>query len=215
MSLSQFIIEKTKKNRGAKPPAKKLKVEESVMIWIGLMEFKDQMKPVWGKRLPIEVPKAAGYPEILEKAVEKWSRNDRNFDSKANYIVLYSDGQHALMLPGQTDFFELEKYKKEVGKDFKRVTLFLALESEYNEFEGIPNYDESPPRSPPFVPGGDEGAESQEIAKQVEKDEELAKNFQEQFDNEVSMSVQLGPTEGAKEDHGASGSGAGTDQVEW
>ena len=213
--LAEFVSEKTKKHQGNKPPAKKPKIEEPVMIWISLMEFKDQMKPVWGKRLPIEVPKAAGYPEILEKAVEKWPRNDRNFDGKANYIVLCSDGQHARMLPGKIDFFELEKYKREVGKDFKRITLFSALESEYNEFEGIPNYEESPPRSPPFIPGGDEGAESQEITKQVKKDEELAKNLQEQFDNEVPMSVKLGPKEGAKEDHKTSGSSAGNDQVEW
>ena len=61
-----------------------------VTINIGLMRFNgNDLKPIWGKQLPIQVPKAAGCAKILSKGIEKWQAFDRKFDHEEDYFVLY------------------------------------------------------------------------------------------------------------------------------
>ena len=49
---------------------------------------------------------------------------DRSFDGKKTYELLFEDGSCALFMPGLKDLCELGKNKLEIGKDFKRITLF-------------------------------------------------------------------------------------------
>lgn len=43
--------------------------------------------------------------------------------------MLYEDGKEALFLPGQTqNFFVLSKYKEELGRDYRRIVLFLCTQ---------------------------------------------------------------------------------------
>ena len=89
---------------------KKIKVnpDENVTINIDLMRMADtDLKPVWGKRLPIQVPKSASYARILSQGIDKWVAFDRKFDGEEDYVVLYEDGSHAIFLPGQEDDFRL------------------------------------------------------------------------------------------------------------
>eukprot|EP00112_Aurelia_sp_Birch-Aquarium-sp1_P017544 Seg408.3 transcript_id=Seg408.3/GoldUCD/mRNA.D3Y31 product="hypothetical protein" protein_id=Seg408.3/GoldUCD/D3Y31 len=88
---------------------------------------------MWGKRLPITVAKSATYDDILQRSVAKWS-----------YVLLYEDGSYALFMPGgYKDFFDLEKYKNELGKEYKRITLFLCTKSDYDLFEAPPSANEA------------------------------------------------------------------------
>lgn len=110
-------------------PKKKVKVnpDEIVTINIGQMRNSgNDLKPIGGKRLPIQVPKSASYTRILSKGIEKWIAFDRKFDPEEDYVLLFEDGSHAICLPGQEEDFQLEKYKTELGKDYKRITMYLC-----------------------------------------------------------------------------------------
>lgn len=77
----------------------------------------NDLKSIWGKRLPFQVPKSAGYSKILSKGIEKWQAFDRKFDHEEGYFPLFEDGSHTICLPGQEEDFQLEKYKTELGRD--------------------------------------------------------------------------------------------------
>ena len=65
--------------------------------------------------------KSAGYARLLSKGMEEWAAFDRKFDPEEDYMLLFEDGSHAVYLPGQEEDFELEKYKTELGKDYKKI----------------------------------------------------------------------------------------------
>ena len=66
----------------------------------------DVLKTVWGKWLPLLVPRDATYSLLSEKAVAKWTAFDCNFDGKQEYVVTYDDGREAQFMPGGCkDFF--------------------------------------------------------------------------------------------------------------
>ena len=140
-SFEEFVKEKksTSQTRFDRKNGKRKRVAEDVTINIGLKKIADgDLKTIWGKRLPITVAKTAAHFQVLEKAVAKWAAFDRNFDSEKDYVLLYEDGSSALFMPGEKkEFFELQKYKDALGKDYKRITLFLCLSQHYYEAEGI------------------------------------------------------------------------------
>ena len=143
-SFEEFVKGKKSRSEGAscygKPVKKKPKVED-VTINIGLKKMvESNLKTTWGKRLPITVSRNAAHCQILERAVEKWAAFDRSIDSQQEYVLLYEDGSSALFMPGdKKEFFELQKYKDALGKDFKRITLYLCLTQDHYEAEGIPH----------------------------------------------------------------------------
>jgi hypothetical protein len=81
-----------------------------------------------GKMLALLVNKNANYKILLEKATVKWQDFHANlYEEGAEYVLLLEDGQEALFLPGSCkEFFTLNRYKEEILKDFKRITLFLC-----------------------------------------------------------------------------------------
>ena len=84
-------------------PKKKAKVgqNENITINIGLMRLSgNDLKPVWGKRLPIQVLKTADYARILSQGIEKWVAFNRKFDGEEHFLLLYEGGSCALSLPG-------------------------------------------------------------------------------------------------------------------
>ncbi len=137
MSFDDFVKEKTSKRNctfGFEATKKKKKAKNKnpdVTINIGQKKFvDDDFKTIWGKTLPVSVPRNAPYALILERAVEKWTAFDRKFNSEDSYALVYDDGSHAQFLPGLANFFDLEKYKMELDKDFKRITMYLCTSSD-------------------------------------------------------------------------------------
>lgn len=137
--FDEFI--KDKAARRQKPTAaKKAKVEDpNVTIFIGRKHFvDDRLKTIWGKRLPITIPSKANYATVLEKALEKWKAFDCHFNYDVQHVIVYDDGRCAQFMPGTNkDFFSLECYKREVGKEYKRITLYLCKMKDYNASLGI------------------------------------------------------------------------------
>eukprot|EP00794_Sanderia_malayensis_P018331 gene18331-20153_t len=108
-----------------------------------------RLKTIWGKRLPITIPSKATYATVLEKALEHWKAFDCHFNYDIQYVIVYDDGRCAQFMPGTNkDFFSLECHKREIGKEYKRITLHLCKMEDYNAslgiFQGTDDYDEDP-----------------------------------------------------------------------
>jgi hypothetical protein len=51
---------------------------------------------------------------------------------------LYEDGQQAVFIPGSDkEPFTLSRYHEELGKDFKRITLFICPNHDFLKAEGL------------------------------------------------------------------------------
>ena len=72
---------------------------------------------------------------MLEKSVLKWKAyySDCYCDGE-EYVLLLEDFTEAVFLPGSNnkEFFTLHRYQQELGKDFKRITLYLATKSDFH-----------------------------------------------------------------------------------
>ena len=51
--------------------------------------------------------------------------------SNLDYILLYPDSSKIVNLPGTTDEFVLNKYKEDVGRNYNRITFFIATKTDY------------------------------------------------------------------------------------
>ena len=120
----------SKKNKGAKGKKVDLRGgnhEREVIIFIGLVEWNESsecLKWKHGKRMALKVNRDDPPPPavLLQKAVEKWKAYFSNyFDLNEDYVLLLEDYKEATFLPGSGK----ERYQEELGKDFKRITLFL------------------------------------------------------------------------------------------
>ena len=85
-----------------KPNKKMRKADEDVSICIGRKQLSEEktLKTMWGKRLPITVPKNGTYAIIIDKALKKWQSFDRNFSNEEEYVLVYDDVRHAQFMPG-------------------------------------------------------------------------------------------------------------------
>lgn len=94
------------------------------------------LRPIWGKNLPLTVDKSSTCAAILATATAKRKAHDRHFAQqceKEEFRLVLPDGSDALFLPGRKrEFFNLETYKNDVGKPYKRITLFLCTASDKN-----------------------------------------------------------------------------------
>ena len=109
MSLDDFTKDKKSKRscRSEFQTKKKAKcIVPDVTINIGQKKIANgEMKTIWGKRLSRNAP----YAQILQKGIEKYS-------------LVYQDGSCAQFIPRPyKDFFD---HKTELGKDFKKITLY-------------------------------------------------------------------------------------------
>ena len=75
---------------------------------------------------------------LLHKALDQWKAYFNNcYDNKEDYVLLLEDYKEAMFLPGSTkEFFTLDRYREEFGKDFKRITLFHCTLSDFRMSEG-------------------------------------------------------------------------------
>ena len=76
--------------------------------------------------------------------MEKWKAFYSHLYAENNeYVLLYESGEEALFLPGsKNEFFSLERYQQELGKDFNRITLFLCTSLDYFISQGLNDSDD-------------------------------------------------------------------------
>ena len=98
------------------------------------------MKPKRGKKLPLRVLPTVDYVTLLQQAKEKWRNFNSNiYDENQVYHLLYEDGSHAIWVPGteRKEKFTLKRCKEEIGKDYKRITMFLCTDCEFKLAQDI------------------------------------------------------------------------------
>ena len=125
-----------------KPKGKQAKVETNdktpseVTINIGLRKFRDDdLKFVRGNSLPLKVRPGIGAEELLQKAAEKIVKFNRELTGGAlGFTLLYPDRTKVVTLPGSSEPFTLENYKKEIGKIYSRLTFHVCKTADYLEF---------------------------------------------------------------------------------
>ena len=66
-------------------------------------------------------------------AIEKHSHHDQSFCDSEENVLLYPEGKEELFLPGITSTrFQLDSYKKESGKPYSQIVLYLCSTSEFD-----------------------------------------------------------------------------------
>ena len=116
---------------------------------------------------------------------------------------MYEDGICALFLPGpEKELFTLKRYQEEIGKDFKRITLFLCTDHDLKKSEGHCESTDSseepifvktsvplPAEMPPSSSSGDVEVETtsskEETEAQFALDQLVASELQELYDVNV------------------------------
>ena len=65
----------------------------------------------------------------------KWKPFHKDYVREGlEYKLLFEDETEARFLPGQSkEFFTLSRYKEELGRDYRRITLFLCREEEFEQ----------------------------------------------------------------------------------
>ncbi|PFX19774.1 putative RNA-directed DNA polymerase from transposon BS [Stylophora pistillata] len=117
------------KGKGKGP---KLKEESpDVTIQIGLKVFRcndEKLKEKRGKRLSVQVKCDANYKPLLDTAQRMWKTYHKDLcDEGTEYTLILEDSQEACFMFGsQAEFFQLNKYKEAIMKDYKRITSFLC-----------------------------------------------------------------------------------------
>lgn len=143
----------TERSSRFKPKAKKAKIEtkgkeckdktpSEVTISIGLRKLRDDdLKFVRGSSLPLTVRPSIGAEELLKKAAEKIVKfNSGLTGGLLGFTLLYPDRTKVNKLPGSSESFTLEKYKREIGKIYSRLTFHVCKTEDYLEFLCKPSY---------------------------------------------------------------------------
>ena len=153
-----------------------------------------------GKRIRCVVANDDTKAAILRKAVEKWKHCHKNLcDSDEIYSLLYESGEVVDKQLGSDEDFVLYKYRREIAKDYKRITLYVCKCSDLEVSVLSPqlSYDaENEASSPPIKKARDDNeqrcSETKKICSVAETNETFAcypdipindyHSFQEFFD---------------------------------
>ncbi|XP_011487938.2 G2/M phase-specific E3 ubiquitin-protein ligase isoform X2 [Oryzias latipes] len=106
---------------------------KTVQINIGLMSRQGyDLKAVRGKTLPLNTNPEITAQDLLKRAAIKMATFNKDL-GEGPYVLLYPDCTKVVNVPGTERPFTLEEYKKEIGKNYSRITLFICSE---RHFEG-------------------------------------------------------------------------------
>ena len=109
-------------------------------INVGLIHRpKGVLKTVRGKQLPISVPAGADAPCVLAEAVRKHTAYN-HIDSEDVYHLLYPSFLEVITLPGTSDPFTVDRYAKDSGRNYARVTLYLCPQEDFLDLSGEINW---------------------------------------------------------------------------
>ncbi|KAK0140646.1 G2/M phase-specific E3 ubiquitin-protein ligase [Merluccius polli] len=90
------------------------------------------LKPVRGKTLPLSTMPEVAAADLLKQAVQKLKTFNKDMDD-GPYHLLFPDGSEVVFVPGTEKPFLLSEYKKEIGKPYARITLFVCPYEHFKE----------------------------------------------------------------------------------
>ena len=93
---------------------------------------KANLKRVRGSTMALTCVASSNQNVILELAVAKHSRFNRELNGDLKYTLLYPDGSEVKStLLESNEAFSLEKYKNELGKPYSRITFYVCRVEEF------------------------------------------------------------------------------------
>ena len=111
------------------------------------------------------------HTHILSKAVKKWKAYHSDlYIEDEEYLLVFESGKQAQFIPGTVEFFTLSRYQEEIGKDYKRIVLYLCSQMDVNSAEH--GYDSTDDEY-----SAEEG-KAKRAKLQIKNDEELARKLQ-------------------------------------
>jgi len=104
------------------------KSTEAVLINVGIIRENDRgiIKIVRGSKLPVQVPRNANVETILKLSLKKHAEQDQYFCASEDYVLIYPDKKKVETIPGTKTIFSLDAYKKNLGKPYSKLDLFLC-----------------------------------------------------------------------------------------
>ena len=132
-----FFKSKTKqtKNSGSSTSKQTKKPEKTVIINIARRDDFGDLKPVRGKRLPIQLKDTASALEVKSEAIDKHADHDQEFCASESYVLLYPDFKEVCFVPGTSEMFKINLYKESLGKPYSQVVIYLCNTSGF-EYTG-------------------------------------------------------------------------------
>jgi hypothetical protein len=128
---SRFQPEKKLKSGSNSTLKEKGKEDTQVSINVGYMKFEgDKFKKCRGRTLPVKVPVTADRKTILERSICKHVNHFKDVHENLEYTLIYPDNSEIVRLPG-TEQFVLNKYREDVGRNYNRITIFIATKTDY------------------------------------------------------------------------------------
>lgn len=175
------------KSRVSQTSTKKSK-QEDVIISIGIKQWSEKelkLKPTRGKRLALRISNQAPYCDVRDRAIEKWSSYQSDcYKEGAEYMLLFEAGKSAQFLPGTVDLLTLKRHQDEIGRDYKRIVLYLCTEEDYQLSNGEYSSKEGQGMSDDEEPLQKQIKLDKYLETLVEDDEKLAREMQAEFDKE-------------------------------
>jgi len=90
------------------------------------------LKAKRGKRITLKVNNKDDALNIRIKAQQKWIQFYPNlYNVERDYLLLYESGELIENLPGSSEKFSLQRYREEIDKDYKRITLYLCMKEDF------------------------------------------------------------------------------------
>ena len=110
------------------------KQSDHVTINIGVLAWSERssaVKPIRGKRICLRTSKDSDYETIRTNGIKRLRDfNPEIININKDYLLAFESGEIALNIPGTFEKFCLSKYRDELGKEYKNITLFLISQSD-------------------------------------------------------------------------------------
>lgn len=133
-SLTFLEFTKTKSKSWFNKVQRKKQKSNEVAINIGIFLWNERagsVKPIRGKRVCLRINSDASYERIHSQGLQRMTDFHRDvIVENTNYLLAFESGEIAYFIPGTTQEFILEKYKNELGKEYKNITLYLISEDD-------------------------------------------------------------------------------------
>ena len=106
-----------------------------VTIQVGRIGTNEQgdFKPMRGKRFPILIKETAEYYDIKHEAMNKHAANFQDFCCLEPHMLLYPYFKEVICIPGSIEDFQLDKYKRYLGKSYSQILFYLCADTDFED----------------------------------------------------------------------------------
>ena len=158
--------------------AKKAKTNEEVKVQVGVLEADGgKLKRLKGRTLPLVITCCCNASDLLKAAIDKQTKHFKQFNKHADYFLLYPDYSIVHKLPGSSEDFVLNDYKKDLGKPYSKIHFYLC---DKLDFEKVQDFADTESDDEILMPIGKEKKEivCLESAISISDDDEKTNSFQ-------------------------------------